>query len=132
MFDDGLEIRKLCYEFIYSVISLENAVIKKYNINLEKIASKIIEVGLIDTQTDITVLACINLTNYIELHKDSAVELITRDGGNAFTTMINNLKKQLSKKLSAKASTQDSESHQERIKSIIKLSKKFAQCCRSC
>lgn len=40
--------------------------------------------------------------------------------------MINNLKKQLSKKLSAKASTQDSESHQERIKSIIKLSKKFA------
>lgn len=124
--DEGLEIRKLCYEFIYSVISLENAVIKKYNINLEKIASKIIEVGLIDTQTDITVLACINLTNYIELHKDSAVELITRDGGNAFTTMINNLKKQLSKKLSAKASTQDSESHQERIKSIIKLSKKFA------
>lgn len=124
--DEGLEIRKLCYEFIYSVISLENSVVAKYNINLENIASKIIEFGLVDNQTDVTVLACINLTNYVELHKDSAVELITRDGGNMFTTMINNLKKQLSKKLSAKASTQDSESHQERIKSIIKLSKKFA------
>ena len=40
--DEGLEIRKLCYEFIYSVISLENAVIKKYNINLEKLPVKLL------------------------------------------------------------------------------------------
>ncbi|RCK64700.1 Cullin-associated NEDD8-dissociated protein 1 [Candida viswanathii] len=123
--DEGLEIRKLCYEFIYSVIALDEATLAKNKVNLEDIAAKIIEFGLTDDQTDITLLACINLINYIDLHKNSAVELVSRDRGALLTNMIASLKKQLSKKLSAKASAQDTETHQERIKSIIKLSKKF-------
>ncbi|EMG49047.1 hypothetical protein G210_0275 [Candida maltosa Xu316] len=70
---EGLEIRKLCYEFIYSVISLDDATIVKNKINLEDIAAKVVEFGLTDAEIDITVLACINLINYVDLHKQSAV-----------------------------------------------------------
>ena len=40
--DEGLEIRKLCYEFIYSVISLENAVIKNTILILKKLPVKLL------------------------------------------------------------------------------------------
>lgn len=123
--DEGLEIRKLCYEFIYSIISLDEATLAKNQVNLEDIAAKIIEFGLTDDQTDITLLTCINLINYIDLHKSSAVELVSRDRGVLLGNMITSLKKQLGKKLSSKATAQETETFQERIKSIIKLSKKF-------
>lgn len=90
--DEGLEIRKLCYEFIYSIISLDEATLAKNQVNLEDIAAKIIEFGLTDDQTDITLLTCINLINYIDLHKSSAVELVSRDRGVLLGNMITSLK----------------------------------------
>ncbi|KAG7661252.1 TIP120 [[Candida] subhashii] len=125
--DEGLEIRKLSYEFIYSLISLDEGTIQQYDINLEDIAENIIQQGLCDDQSDIIVLACINLVHFITHHQQSAASLLTRDNGSLFTTIIANLNTQLNKKLSVKASAQDTESHEERIKSIVKLSKKFNQ-----
>lgn len=125
--DEGLEIRKLSYEFIYSLISLDDATVQQYNIDLELIAENIIQQGLRDDQSDIIVLACINLIHFISHHQQSASRLLTRDSGTLLITIIGNLNSQLNKKLSAKASAQDTESHEERIKSIVKLSKKFNQ-----
>ncbi|KAI5952808.1 TIP120 [Candida jiufengensis] len=121
--DQGLEIRKLCYEFIYSVMATDQNSLDKFDIDLQLIAQKIVERGLLDEQSDIIVLACINLINFFDLHEPEARELIKNDN-DTVTKLISGLNTQLAKKLSAKASSQDTENHQERIKSIIKLTKK--------
>ncbi|RLV95002.1 Cullin-associated NEDD8-dissociated protein 1 [Spathaspora sp. JA1] len=125
--DQGLEIRKLSYEFIYTLISLESSTLEQYNVSIETIFNNIINVGLSDDQADITVLSCINLIHLISNHDSDAMVVIINNKDGLFNTMIKNLNLQLGKKLSAKASAQDNESYQERIKSIVKLSKKFNQ-----
>ncbi|KAI5960943.1 TIP120 [Candida pseudojiufengensis] len=122
--DQGLEIRKLCYEFIYSIMATDQASLNKNEVDLQLIAQKIIEHGLLDDQSDIIVLACINLINFFDLHEADAKTLIKSDD-KVITKLISGLNTQLAKKLSAKASSQDTENHQERIKSIIKLTKKI-------
>lgn len=123
--DQGLEIRKLCYEFIYSILAIDESSLAKYNINIQLIAQKIIEHGLIDDQSDIIVLSCMNLLNFLDLHESQFKELIKNSNQEFINNFINGLNTQLNKKLSAKASSQETENHQERIKSIIKLSKKL-------
>lgn len=123
--DQGLEIRKLCYEFIYSILAIDESSLAKYNINIQLIAQKIIEHGLIDDQSDIIVLSCMNLLNFLDLHESQFKELIKNSNQEFINNFINGLNTQLNKKLSAKASSQETENHQERIKSIIKLSKKI-------
>ncbi|KAI5969076.1 TIP120 [Candida margitis] len=123
--DQGLEIRKLCYEFIYSILAIDETTLDKYNINVQLIAQNIIEKGLIDDQSDIIVLACLNLLNFLDLHESQFKELIKSSNQELTDNLINGLNVQLNKKLSAKASSQETENHQERIKSIIRLSKKI-------
>ncbi|KAG5422314.1 TIP120 [Candida metapsilosis] len=123
--DQGLEIRKLCYEFIYSILAIDEATLAKYNIDIQSIAQSIIEHGLIDDQSDIIVLACMNLSNFLDLHESQFKELIKNSNQEFMDNFINGLNTQLNKKLSAKASSQETENHQERIKSIIKLSKRI-------
>ncbi|EGW31859.1 uncharacterized protein SPAPADRAFT_56607 [Spathaspora passalidarum NRRL Y-27907] len=124
--DQGLEIRKLFYEFLYTLFSLDSSTLKQYEVNLSEISQNIVFTGLSDEQADITVLSCINLIHLIANHESDVIVLI-KNKDDLFTTMVKNLRLQLAKKLSAKASAQDSESYQERIKSIVKLSKKFNQ-----
>lgn len=123
--DQGLEIRKLCYEFIYSILAIDEATLAKYDINIQLIALNIIEHGLVDDQSDIIVLACMNLLNFLDLHELQFKELLKNSNQEFMSKFINGLNAQLNKKLSAKASSQETENHQERIKSIIKLSKKI-------
>ncbi|KAK6459774.1 TATA-binding protein-interacting protein [Scheffersomyces xylosifermentans] len=124
--DEGLEIRKLSYEFIYTLISLDIQSINEYDINIKEIAKNIIKKGLVDEQNDIIVLSSINLINFINNHEGVFKELITEESGDLLNIIVNNLKLQLGKKLGAKASAQDTENYQERIKSIIKLTKKIS------
>ncbi|CAI5758324.1 unnamed protein product [Candida verbasci] len=121
--DQGLEVRKLCYEFIYSIVSLDDQTLGKFSVNLTVVVEQIILNGLKDNETDITVLSCINLINFIELHKNQSVFFFNDE--DILLELINCLKLQLNKKLSVKASTQETDAHQERIKSIIKLTKKL-------
>ncbi|KAI5968920.1 TIP120 [Candida theae] len=123
--DQGLEIRKLCYEFIYSILAIDETTLAKYNIDISSIARNIIEKGLIDDQSDIILLACMNLSNFLDLHEAQFKELIKNSNQEFTSNFINGLNTQLNKKLSAKASTQETENHQERVKSIIKLSKRI-------
>ncbi|CAK9438997.1 uncharacterized protein LODBEIA_P32210 [Lodderomyces beijingensis] len=123
--DEGAEIRKLCYEFIYSVLVMENTTLAKHDVDIQLITRSVIDQGLVDSEPEVVVLACNNLSTFFELHEHDAVDLI-RKGNVAFVEgLTENLNKQLSKKLSPKASSQETEKYQDRIKSIIKLSKKI-------
>ncbi|KAI3402848.2 TIP120 [Candida oxycetoniae] len=124
--DQGAEIRKLCYEFIYSVMAANGNALLKHNIDIQLLGRHIIEQGLLDEQPEVVVLACTNLANFFEHHYPEAKELIKTGNIELVRLLIEGLNKQLAKKLSAKASSQETENHQERIKSIIKLSKKIA------
>ncbi|WLF80035.1 hypothetical protein PVL30_003803 [Lodderomyces elongisporus] len=123
--DQGAELRKLCYEFIYSVMAADDTSLVQHDVDIQLLGKNIIEKGLLDDQPDIVVLACSNLGNFFDLHEMEAMELIRTGGTELIEQLVGALNKQLSKKLSAKASAQDTEIHQERIKSIVKLSKKI-------
>ncbi|KAG2731617.1 hypothetical protein G9P44_005204 [Scheffersomyces stipitis] len=124
--DEGLEIRKLSYEFIYTLISLDAQTINEYNVDIAETAKNIIEQGLVDDQIDIIVLSSINLINFINNHESIFECLLIKDNGAFLSVIAANLKLQLGKKLGAKASAQDTENYQERIKSIIKLIKRIS------
>ncbi|ODV79842.1 TIP120-domain-containing protein [Suhomyces tanzawaensis NRRL Y-17324] len=125
--DEGLEIRKLCYEFLYTLISLDSSELKGSTIDLYEILVNIINQGLVDEQNDIIVLACLNLINFVTSHESFFRSLILLNDGDLSTKIITNVQVQLNKKLSAKASSQDVESYEEKIKSIVKLSKQVYQ-----
>lgn len=123
--DEGLEIRKLCYEFIYTLISLDENILNENRISVENFSFNIIKFGLVDDQNDIIVLSTINLINLINAHGAEFRRVIFENDGELLKAVIVNLKFQLNRKLSIKASSQESESYQERMKSIVKLSRKL-------
>lgn len=126
--DNGIEIRKLIYEFFYSINSLNDKTIDKYNIKINEIIANMISKGLIDEQIDIIVLSCINLINIINNHETIFYNTIISD--NLLNQLIDNLTIQLNKKLSVKASSQDIDSYQERLSSIIKVVKRIELLCK--
>ncbi|CUM66923.1 uncharacterized protein PRCAT00004608001 [Priceomyces carsonii] len=124
--DEGLEIRKLCYELLYTIISLDQAVIHQYNINLGTVGEQIIERGLLDEESDIVILSCINLVSLLTTSDGgvpiaSTFETFLIDRPNLLLTLISNLRADFSKKLKPKASAQESESREETLRAIVKL-----------
>ncbi|CCE82910.1 Piso0_002671 [Millerozyma farinosa CBS 7064] len=116
--DDGLEVRKLSYELLYTVIGLDPELIRQHRISFGDIGSQIISKGLSDSQPDIVILSCITLINLV--NKDISF-LTTSDS--TLEQLIDALRNNLNKKLKSKASTQESESYHESLKAVIKLSK---------
>lgn len=106
--DEGLEIRKLSYELLNTIINLN------LNIDIGKIFDNIVNKGLNDLENDIIILSSLNLINLINKFTITTFDL---------TELIEKLTKQINKKIRAKASTQELESYEESIKSIIKLLK---------
>ena len=125
--DEGMEIRKLIYEFLYTISSFDSKTVEDNQINIEEIGKNIIQQGLADEQIDIIVLSCINLINFISNQQDIFFQLLVKDDGIILKQLIEKLTVSLNKKLSPKASSQDVENYQERLKGIIKLSKKIEQ-----
>lgn len=119
--DEGLEIRKLGYEFLYAIGSLSN--LEKFDVDLIDIATNIINQGILDEQIDIVVLSTINLINISFNHEATFKELLVVKSD----ILILNLKVQVKKKLSPKASTQDTETYENRVKAIVKLTKRSYQ-----
>jgi cullin-associated NEDD8-dissociated protein 1 len=125
--DEGMEIRKLIYEFLYTISSFDSKTVEDNQINREKIGKNIIQQGLADEQIDIIVLSCINLINFIANQQEIFFQLLVKDNGSVLKELIEKLTVSLNKKLSPKASSQDVENYQERLKGVIKLSKKIEQ-----
>lgn len=119
--DEGLEVRKLSYELLYTIILLENYEMETIKIDYVAIFENIVEKGIIDLENDIVVLSSINLIHLIEKLNGPTNGILfkIRD----FGALITSLNKGLSKKIRAKASTQEVESFEDSIKSIVKLSK---------
>lgn len=121
--DEGLEIRKLSYELLYTIITIDrdeiNKSVSKIEINYQEIFEIIIGKGLTDLENDIIVLSSINLTNLI--NKFGIDNLIINE--TYLLQFIEILNKQMNKKIRAKASTQEVENFEDGMKSVIKLSK---------
>lgn len=116
--DQGLEIRKLCYELLYTVISMDPQSLKDHNVDIIRIGRTIIDKGLTDTEIDIVILSSINLGHLIS--SDYKFFLTSPD---VLPSLMDALRLNLSKKLKSKASTQEAESFNEGLKAVVKLSK---------
>lgn len=116
--DEGLEIRKLCYELLYTIILFEDSLLKANNINVYDIGVNIVNKGLTDSETDIVILSSINLVNLV--NKDFHFLIYNNE---LLPKLIDVLKLNLNKKLKSKASTQETETFEESLRSVVKLSK---------
>lgn len=109
--DEGLEIRKLVFELIYSIIN-NDVITKDYN----ELITQLVIKGLVDNEFDIVNLCYTSLSklinNYPEYLNDS----------NNLNILIENLNKNLNKKLKSKATAQEIEVFQESLKSLINVS----------
>lgn len=116
--DEGLEIRKLCYELLYTIILFDDSLLKANNINIYEIGLNIVNKGLTDSETDIVILSSINLVNLV--NKDFNFLIYNNE---LLPKLIDVLKLNLNKKLKSKASTQETETFEESLRSVVKLSK---------
>ncbi|CAH6723958.1 putative cullin-associated NEDD8-dissociated protein 1 [[Candida] jaroonii] len=113
--DEGLEIRKLVFELIYSIINSSTA------INHDTFMDHIISEGLTDKEPDILNLAFISLSKLISIHPtylNSPAHL---------QLLVDNLTLNLNKKLKTKATNQEIESFNENLKNLINLSNTINQ-----
>lgn len=118
--DDGLEVRKLGYEFISSVVNINNDRIQsEFNSEVDEV--RLFEVlctkGLKDSENEI-INATINILIQL-MHKDDKILMKVSDlvGATASLTKIAN------RKLRAKASTQESESYEDTVRNVIRVAK---------
>lgn len=121
--DEGLEIRKLCYEFLYTIILTDDSLLRAYNINIHEVGLTIVNKGLTDNETDVVILSSINLVNLV--NKDFTFLVYNND---LLPKLIDVLKLNLNKKLKSKASTQETETFEEGLRSVVKLSKVINNC----
>lgn len=117
--DEGLEVRKLSYELISAMISVNDTIALDPELQVDKI--KIIEVllskGLSDNENDIINLAAGNLVQLVQ--KDPLyLTQITN-----LHELIQSLVKVLNRTLRNKATTQEAESHGDTLRAVIRLSK---------
>lgn len=115
--DEGLEIRKLSYEFLYTILSIDINLNSKYGVKYIEIVNNILEKGFKDTENDIIILSSVNLTTFINKSPDILNEQ------DILEKLIEQITLALSKKLKAKPSKQESESYEECQKSILNLCK---------
>lgn len=113
--DEGLEVRKLSYELLYTIIGQHDT---DDHVDFAAMFASIAARGLTDTENDIVSLACVNLGNLIE--RCGLAKVAKAD---VFAMLVENLTKQVNRKVRGKASTQEVESYEESIKSVIRLSK---------
>lgn len=111
--DEGLEVRKLSYELLNAIINLDT----KFEVDLVKMFETLLTKGLSDSENDIINLTVLNLLQLIQNDEN----ILTKIGNQQ--ELIASLAKIINKKLRAKASTQESESHEDTLRTIIKLSK---------
>lgn len=117
--DEGLEVRKLSYELINAMISVNDTLTLDQEFQVDKV--KIIEVllakGLSDNENDIINLAAGNLVQLIQKDPLYLTQIAN------LHELIQSLVKVLSRTLRNKATTQEAESHGDTLRAIIKLSK---------
>lgn len=117
--DEGLEVRKLCYELINAIINTDNERLmdKEGGVNQTKMFEVLLVKGLNDTENSIVVMAVQNLLQIVS-NDENVLHAITNQQG-----MISALTKVINKKLRSKASTQEAESQEESLRVVIKLLK---------
>lgn len=118
--DEGLEIRKLSYELLYTIIVNEEEIDIKSGLNFNQVFENILVKGLNDLENDIIILSCINLINLINKF---GIDYFFNNQEFSFDLLTELLTKQINKKLRSKPSTQEMESFEEGLKSVVKLSK---------
>ncbi|EGV60839.1 TIP120-domain-containing protein [Yamadazyma tenuis ATCC 10573] len=112
--DQGLEIRKLIFELLYSIIG--DASISK---DLDYLTNEIVAKGLTDKEFDVVNLSYTSLLKLIHLNIEYLNNFSNVDG------LINNLTVNLNKKLKTKATSQEIEIFQESQKNLVNLSNKI-------
>ncbi|QBM87271.1 cullin-associated NEDD8-dissociated protein 1 [Metschnikowia aff. pulcherrima] len=117
--DEGLEVRKLSYELISAIISLNSSKTQAvpFAVDEVKVFEVLLEKGLKDQESEIINLTVYNLIQIIQ--KDDTVLCKIRSQ----LEMITSLLKLLNRKLRSKASTQETESYEDTLRAVIKLSK---------
>lgn len=113
--DEGLEIRKLSYEFLYTILSIDVDLSSEYGVRYLQIINNILDKGFRDSESDIVVLSAVNLLTFI---KKAPVILNEAD---VLDKCIDRFKLILGKKLKAKASRQETESFEECRRAILDL-----------
>ncbi|KAG7196245.1 uncharacterized protein KQ657_000258 [Scheffersomyces spartinae] len=121
--DEGLEARKLCYEFLYTITSISYETLKEYDINLNIIGESFIEKGLSDKENDIIVFSTINLKNLLNNPIASEYQFLITQDHHLLNKLIQGLNGCLKKPLKAKPTKQEVDSHEEVIKSVMELIK---------
>ncbi|CAK7899629.1 cullin-associated NEDD8-dissociated protein 1 [[Candida] anglica] len=114
--DEGLEIRKLTYEFLNAILSIDKD-LTVYGVSYFEIINNILDKGCKDSESDIIVLSSINLSIYINKRPEILLE------ENILEKLSTQVKLVLNKKLKAKPSRQEAENYDECQKSILKLCK---------
>lgn len=114
--DEAVEVRKLVYELLYAICSLDKSVICANAINMEEIGLQIIENGLQDPELDIVVLASINLSHLLRSYSTFLVA-----NPDCLPRLILLLSKNFYRKLKSRASAQEIESHETCVKAVARL-----------
>lgn len=117
--DEGLEIRKLSYEFLYTILSIDKDMSTEYGVKYFDLINEILQKGFKDTENDIIILSSINLSTFISKSPEILNEL------EILEKLMEQIKLVLNKKLRAKASRQETESYEETQKSVLRLSKQI-------
>lgn len=117
--DEGLEVRKLSYELISAIISVDTDKIENNDsyVNKTQMFEVLLVRGLKDSESDIVNLTVLNLLQLIQ-NDETILTKITNQA-----ELIASLTKVINKKLRSKASTQELESYENTLRSAIKLSK---------
>ena len=114
--DEAVEVRKLVYELLYAICSLDKSVICANAINMEEIGLQIIENGLQDPELDIVVLSSINLSHLLRSYSTFLVA-----NPDCLPRLILLLSKNFYRKLKSRASAQEIESHETCVKAVARL-----------
>ncbi|CAN3371853.1 hypothetical protein DIURU_000289 [Diutina rugosa] len=121
--DEGVVIRTLTYEFLYSLVSLTSEVKSEV---LEEVVKNMVLSGLTDTDVVTNKVACENLIHFIDCHQSEFARVVI-GVPSTFSTFMDNLSALLQKNVAKNAHPQDVESFENRIEAIVKLVKKVDQ-----
>lgn len=112
--DEGLEVRKLSYELINTILS--TAAESGWRINEVHVFEVMLQKGLKDAENDIINLSVTNLMQILR-HNEKVLFSVDHAG------LIQLLAKVTSRKLRSKASTQEMEGYEDTMRAVIKLAR---------
>lgn len=119
--DEGLEVRKLSYELISSIVKVANEKDSRFLVDHAAVFEKLSATGLNDTENDIINLTVANLIHILQEHDDVLRKVSNQQD------LVASLTKLSSKKLRSKALPQETESYEATLQSVIRLSKAINQ-----